>query len=189
MKILLIDNGTSYKPQLIHSLAGHDIQIQTYEPGIDFQWRGKDLVILSGGGGEGREANDIHEGGDLWYKDELQFILDSSLPILGICMGFELVCQAHGSKVTKLPRRILGQKEIMLRNRSSAVKNKIKQFKYHQWRIADVSSKHFEVKAASRSGIEIVKHKTRPIIATQFHPEIANGTFSMQSVLNTTHIV
>jgi|SRR5579859_2551226 len=182
MKILIVDNGTSYKEQLLQELAGHKVEIQLYKLGADFHYQDKDLIILSGGGGEGREANDLHENGELWYKDELQFILDSKVPIVGICMGFELVCQAYGSKVERLPRRIIGQKEMMLRQKNSSIKSKIKQFKYHNWRISGVSSKHFEVKAVSRSGIEIVKHKTRPIIATQFHPEITGGALNFSTL-------
>lgn len=184
MKILLVDNGTTYKEQLLQELAGHKVEIQTYKLGTDFHHQNKDLVILSGGGGEGREANDLHDSGELWYKDELQFILDSKVPIVGICMGFELICQAYGSKVEPLPRRIIGHKEMMLRRpKGSSVKQKIKQFKYHNWRIANVSSKQFEVKGISRSGIEIVRHKTKPIIATQFHPEIPGGKFGINDFL------
>lgn len=188
MKILLIDNNTTYKQNLINSLRGHEFEIQTYAPGLNFHYEGKDLVILSGGGGEGREANDRLPTGELWYTDELQFILESTVPILGICMGFELICHAYGSKVEKLPRRIIGHKEISLRKRNSVQKKIISQFKYHDWRIANTSSKHFEVKGVSRSGIEIVQHKTKPILATQFHPEIA-GSYNLQKLvqLATTH--
>ena len=59
MKILLIDNHTRHMADLMHSLKGHDVRLQKYQPGIKFQDKDVDLVILSGGGGEGKELRQL----------------------------------------------------------------------------------------------------------------------------------
>ncbi len=176
MSILLIDNNTLHLKELKSSLAGHVVEIRKYHPGLDLETSGKDLVILSGGGGEGKEANDHTSSGDLWYKDEIDFIRSCDKPLVGICMGFELICQAYGGRVEQLPKLISGFKQI------PAVG---KVFESHQWRVAKVPEKHFKVLARSKSGVELIKHKTRPIIASQFHPEIKGGQLALNELIAT----
>ncbi|HSX18446.1 MAG TPA: gamma-glutamyl-gamma-aminobutyrate hydrolase family protein [Candidatus Saccharimonadales bacterium] len=177
MKILLINNNTIHLPKLSNSLAGHELEAVEYMPGIKLDSSNKDLVILSGGGGEGREATDRHSGGDLWYKDEIEFILQSQTPILGICMGFELICHAYGSPVEKLSNSVIGLRDVKLPSGS-----KLKQFESHDWGILSVPSKELEVVADSETGIEIVKHRTRPLLGTQFHPELG-GSLELQRLI------
>jgi len=178
MKILLIDNSTELLQQISDGLKGHDVEIVHYRPGVKLSTRGKDLVILSGGGGAGRELYDLHHTGDLWYKDEIDFILDCDKPILGICMGFEIIAHAYGSKLQKLPKKIAGLKRIQT---GPAVY--IKQYKEHQWCIPTVSEEHFEILATSKTGVEMVRHKTKPILATQFHPEVAGGELNLEHLI------
>jgi carbamoylphosphate synthase small subunit len=40
------------------------------------------------------------------------------------------------------------------------------------------------VLAHSVTGIEMIKHRSRPIIATQFHPEVEGGTLKLQQLLS-----
>jgi GMP synthase-like glutamine amidotransferase len=88
MKILLVNNHTQHLEALSASLNGHDVEIQMYQPGIDFHDADKDMVILSGGGGEGLEIIDkVKNRSKLWYQDEMNFVRKTEKPILGICMG------------------------------------------------------------------------------------------------------
>lgn len=181
MKILVIDNNTKHLKELVGALTDHKLEVQKYKPGLNFHTAGKDLVILSGGGGEGREANDQTPSGCLWYQDETDFILNCKVPLVGICMGFELIAQAYGAKVEKLPRLIHGWRRIQYFKHSN--KNDLKQFESHRFSIKEAPAKHFITLAKSASGVELIKHKKRPIIASQFHPEVAGGTFSIKTLL------
>lgn len=183
MKILLINNNTRHLPKLHAGLVGHEVEVVNYAPGVEFNSANKDCVILSGGGGEGREATDRHNGGDLWYKDEIEFILQSQVPLLGICMGFELICHAYGSRVELLSKDIMGVRDVRL-----VSGEEIKQFESHGRGILCVPSRELEVVADSETGIEIVKHKTRQIIGTQFHPELG-GTLSLYELIKTPQIL
>jgi anthranilate/para-aminobenzoate synthase component II len=112
MKILLINNHTQHLSNLNQSLAGHQVEVQIYRPGLDFHAEDKDLVILSGGGGEGLEINDFIRRGKLWYQDEMDFILRTAKPIIGICMGFEVIARAHGSDIPKMDKLLERPMEI-----------------------------------------------------------------------------
>src|SRR4051794_15596803 len=110
MKILLINNNTKHLPALTHSLAGHNIEIQKYQPSLIFNDGDKDLVILSGGGGEGLEIDDKIGRHKLWYEDQMKFVQNTDKPVLGICMGFEVIVRAYGGKVLYRPKIIQGFK-------------------------------------------------------------------------------
>lgn len=60
-------------------------------------------------------------------------------------------------------------------------KNRLKQFESHRWAVTNMH-KDFEVLAESNTGIEVIKHKSKPIFATQFHPEVG-GTLPLKELL------
>lgn len=173
MNILLIDNNTIHKKALATALAGHNVEVQVYKPGIDFSEKGKDLVVLSGGGGEGQEIADRHTASKLWYQDQMDYVLSTQKPIIGICMGFEVIAKAFGGEVAQMDITYEGFKDIQLiKSGSSATKPRIiSQYNSHNWHVSKVSQKQLKILASSHTGIEIIQHRTRPIIATQFHPE------------------
>jgi GMP synthase-like glutamine amidotransferase len=188
MKILLVNNNTKHLEELTKALAGHELEIQEYKPGIWFHDVGKDLVILSGGGGEGREVHDFHKPSVLWYEDEMRFARTTDKPILGICMGFEVISAAFGAKITKMPKGIEGFAKVKttVKGRKKLKTRKLRQFEAHDWRVETVPRKHFDVLAKSKTGVEIIRHKNRPIIATQFHPEMPGGTLPLSVLSNIT---
>lgn len=189
MKILLVDNNTVHKKALAIALRGHEVEVQKYHPGLNFNDRGKDLIILSGGGGEGQEIADKHTTDKLWYEDEMEFVLSTHKPIVGICMGFEVIASAYGAKVAQMDKVYEGTKKISLvpRGVSALARQKIFQHNAHQWNVPSVPQKHFSVLAESATGIEIIRHKTRPIIATQFHPE-KPGSIRLDKLITTLNL-
>ncbi len=185
MKILLVNNHTQHLNSLNSELTGHEIETQMYRPGIKFHTDDKDLVILSGGGGEGLEINDEFKPGKLWYEDQMKFVLTCDKPVIGICMGFEVICRAYGAKVQRLDNLIQGFKEVKLNPDGTNYLNqkKLEQYESHEWHVPEVSSFCLDVLAQSETGVEIIRHKTRPIFATQFHPE-KGGTLNLRDLLN-----
>ncbi len=185
LKILVVNNQTQHLSALKKALAGHELEVITYKPGVIFNDADKDLVVLSGGGGEGLEIDDLYDGKKLWYEDEMNFVLSTKKPVLGICMGFEVIAKAHGSSITQMPELVEGF--LPVKSQSFGVEHfkssVLTQFESHRWRVEDVSLKHFEVMADSDTGIEMIRHKKRNIIATQFHPEVVGGTLQLAHLL------
>ena len=190
MKILLINNyqqgnETATYEALKLGLSGHEVQVQRYQPGLKFNDTNKDLVILSGGGGEGSEINDTYTKDKLWYEDQINFIHSTDRPILGICMGFEAIARAYGSDAREMDEYISGFKRLnpTKSGRMEFSKNNLDQYENHKWVIPSVSSKYFEVLAHSATGIEMIRHKTKNIVATQFHPE-KGGSLKLAQLLH-----
>ncbi len=181
MKILLINNNTRHFKSLQHSLGGHEVEVQLYKPNLDFHDQDKDLIILSGGGGEGLEIYDEHQAGQLWYEDQMDFVLRNQKPLIGICMGFEIICAAHGQKIHYTPVLTQGYKPVSLtkKGRKNTSTNSLTQFESHYWQVRS-APKNFEILAESPTGIEIIKKGN--IFATQFHPE-KGGTLSLPILL------
>jgi GMP synthase-like glutamine amidotransferase len=184
MKILLINNNTRHLKSLSQALAGHEVEIQMYKPGLQFNDAGKDLIVLSGGGGEGLEIDDTVKRGRLWYEDEMEFVLRNKKPLIGICMGFEVVCRAHGLNVPKMDKLLMEQ--TMLKTTKKGINTlgraRISQLEAHQWHVTK-APKGFDVLAESTTGIEIIKKGS--LIATQFHPE-KPGTLNLTNFITQT---
>jgi GMP synthase-like glutamine amidotransferase len=172
---------------LAQALAGHDLEIQTYQPGLKFHDAGKDLVILSGGGGEGLEIHDEYEPGKLWYDDEMKFIKETNKNVLGICMGFEVIARAFGAPITETGKGLIyGRESIQLSKEAKKLIDsmQLSQFEAHRWRVEDVPA-GFDVMATSDTGIELFKYDDgkKSIVASQFHPE-KGGTLSLNQLLS-----
>ncbi len=183
MKILLINNHTLHLHELNASLAGHQVEVQSYEPGLDFHEEGKDLIILSGGGGEGLEIDDFIQKGKLWYEDQMEFILRTKKPIMGICMGFEVIAKAFGRDVTFMGDLVEGQTDVKLSSKGEKLigVSSANQFESHSWQVTE-APKDFDTLGDSPLGVQIMKHRTRKILATQFHPE-KGGTLELKEIL------
>lgn len=181
MKILVVDNNTVHKNALATALSGYQVEFQKYQPGIVFNDWDKDLVILTGGGGEGQEISDLHKANHLWYEDEMNYVLGTDKPVVGICMGFEVISSAFGAAVEEMNSVVKGVKNISVTKDGQAIlkADSLKQLKAHKWHVNEAPS-GFKSLAMSDTGVEVMMHDNRPIIATQFHPEAPTGTFSLE---------
>jgi GMP synthase-like glutamine amidotransferase len=184
MKILLINNHTRHLESLNKSLSGHEVEVQMYHPGLQFNDKDKDLVILSGGGGEGLEIDDFIQRGKLWYQDEMEFIQRTTKPIIGICMGFEVIARAYGSDIPKMDKMLEGPTQIKTTGQGQRLLGspKLRQFEAHHWQLTK-PPKGFKVLAESQTGIEIIQKDN--ILATQFHPE-KGGTITLTNLIKQT---
>lgn len=182
MKILLINNHTVHLKNLTLALAGHEIETQMYKPGLEFNDAGKDLIILSGGGGEGLEIHDEYQPGRLWYDDEMKFVRAVDKPILGICMGFEVIARAFGAPITPAKGLVLSRENLQVAKGAEQMfgSKTLSQYEAHSWRVEDVPS-DFEVLATSKTGIEIFRYKN--LFATQFHPE-KGGSLELKTLVH-----
>lgn len=184
MKILVINNNTLHMENLMDNLHGHEVETVHYTPGTKLNHHDKDLILLSGGGGEGLEIHDKYRRGKLWYDDQMKFVKDCDKPLIGICMGFEVIAQAFGAPVKRKKDGLTHgyfKIDTTPAGRRLLDKDQLLQYKAHSWHVPE-PPKDFEVLATSPDGIEIIKHKTRPIIATQFHPE-KGGTLNLGQLL------
>lgn len=171
-EILVVNNNTKHLEPLLARLAMHyDIDVVDYRPGVVFN-KNVGMYLLSGGGGEGMEATDRQPDGSLWYEDEIRLIQETDKPLLGICMGHELICESYDAEVVQLPAPFIGWNNI-----STACHDLpplITQFNSQEWSVPSVPPSLIE-RARSPRGVEIVEAPDRPIVGVQFHPELGGS--------------
>jgi len=132
----------------------------------EFDW----LIVL--GGGMHVDSEKEHN----WLKEEKRFIKDwieSEKPILGICLGGQLIAQALGAKITKNTQREIGFQEV-LRNGTPhrALKSwpqSARVYQYHEdtFSLPPGAKNLLTSPACGNQAFAVDNH----ILGLQFHPE------------------
>lgn len=168
MKILLIDNHSKHREELIKLLKNEAIvetQEQLNNSDIDLY----DLVVLSGGSNTPSVFYNPSA-----YTKEIDFVKNTKSPVLGICLGSEIITKAFGGTLQDLGSTHRGEVLVTItdENLQDCIgSNYLRVYEAHEIITKDIP-KDFLVCAHSKHGIEIIKHKTKPIIGVQFHPEV-----------------
>lgn len=167
MNILIINNGTRVLHNFTRLLSDHNLEIRRHTDlhGVDL--KKYDALILTGSSNYSIE----------WYKEtyshEESIIKNANIPLLGICLGFELISDAFGVRPMRHSRRVMGVKKINIRHTDDIFHTLSRPLVYenHTYRTEAVPDS-FELLADSDAGIEAMKHKTKIIYGVQFHPEV-----------------
>jgi len=169
MKLLVVDHGTAYLEELKNLLVSHDVSVVPWREFSPEQALSFDALVFSGGRGYSI-VNHENE-----YQAELDYIKRANRPMIGICLGFELIAYAFGATIRHLKEKQKGHIPLEV-IRSHPVTDELDGamvYESHQWVITDVSKPLIGL-AVSRDGYEIVMHETKPIIGFQFHPEMSS---------------
>jgi len=168
MKILLIDNHSKHTKELIEQL-GHESIVLDYKK-IDLKTTSADdydAIILSGG-----NTSIINHENE--YSSEIELIKSSTKPVLGICLGFELIAKAFDEKLERLPVKTSGFINIRICDDDKVFDDLPVFFQAYQSHIYHVKElAHLKKLALSSTGIEAFKHSEKMIYGMQFHPEMS----------------
>lgn len=167
MRILVIDNGTRFLKQLRRLLHDHTVRVVARNRISSPVLRWADAVILSGG-----HLFSVM-GHERQYARELAIIQHCPKPIIGICLGFELIAHAFGAKLVRMRRKERGVLQLRFL-RSDPVFRALptaRVFESHRWVVGQVVSPLVAL-AWSRDGVEAIKHRRLPLYGFQFHPEM-----------------
>ncbi|MRX27091.1 aminodeoxychorismate/anthranilate synthase component II [Kangiella sp. HZ709] len=170
MKVLLIDNYDSFIYNLRYELNAQDIEVKVCRNDIDYsQMRSlvlkHDAIIISPGPSNPENAGHC-----------LQLVKDfyDKKPILGICLGHQVIAQAMDASITHAKKTIHGKSSLIDLLDSalfSGLGNNISVARYHSL-IAKNIPKELTVTATSEVGeVMAIEHKDYPIFGLQFHPE------------------
>ncbi len=167
MKILLIDNGTSYLSQLKNLLSGHMFRVVKYSEINTINSEDFDSIILSGGHSFSVRGNENR------LQKEFDLVKNSIKPIFGICFGFEIIAHTLGAKLELMQNKEYGILTIQVVESDKIFLNipNFKVFENHRW-IVKEPVEGMQVLARSKDGIEAFKIRAKPIYAVQFHPKM-----------------
>ncbi len=167
--ILVINCGSSktYKFKEIAQKLGFSAEIQKKDnlPNIIFERYSK--IIISGGPTLLTQDKE-------YYKD-FAFVKTYSKPILGVCLGHQIIGLQFGAKIYSY-KPVSKDVEIDVLKRNDIFKGLSEKpiFREDHREYIDLPE-DFLLLAKSNTCInEAMKHKIKPIYGLQFHPEISN---------------
>ena len=107
-------------------------------------------------------------------------LFELGLPILGICYGAQLMIQQRGGKVEKAEKREFGKADLSIHFTGGIFAGLETIPVHHQvWMShgdrVEVAPEGFEATAtSSHSPFAALRHKEKPFVAVQFHPEVVH---------------
>jgi GMP synthase (glutamine-hydrolysing) len=108
------------------------------------------------------------------FKRESEAILESKVPVLGVCFGHQMMARAFGAEVVKDGKHVLEMVETKVLEEDPIFKGLPKSMMLLESRHEVVRSlpEGFRLLARSAtSEIASMKHENRPLYGVQFHPE------------------
>jgi GMP synthase (glutamine-hydrolysing) len=124
------------------------------------------------------------------YLEKVDILLKSTLPILGICFGHQIIGMHFGANISKGEER-RGDEEIeILRTSQLFTDINTKLIVQQEAHLEEITLPNEFVLIATSKGTnnEAMEHKNRPIWGTQFHPEVSGeiGQKIIKNFLETT---
>ena len=171
MKILLIDNYDSFTFNLFHYLSALKADVEVYrndkitEKEI-IKNKYNRIVISPGPGNPNQSGNCLKIVKKLYKK----------IPILGVCLGHQIIGQVFGSKIIQAKKLMHGKTSKINSNRIGILKSLPKIFEATRYHSLIIDKKtlpnNLEITAQTKDGIIMgIMHKKYNIHGVQFHPE------------------
>ena len=184
MKIILIDNYDSFTFNLYHYISslGVNVDVIRNDEITDKQImksKYNRIVISPGPGNPNQSGNCIKIVKSLYKK----------IPILGVCLGHQIIGQVFGSKVIQAKKPMHGKTSLIKSKKIGILKNLPSKFvatRYHSLIIDKKTlSNELEITAETNDGIIMgIKHKEYNIHGVQFHPESIKTTIGIKILKN-----
>ena len=171
IKILLIDNYDSFTFNLYHYLSSLKTDVEVFRndkisTNEILRKKYKKIVISPGPGNPNQSGNCINIVKSLYKK----------IPILGVCLGHQIIGQVFGSKIIQAKKIMHGKTSIIKSKKIGILTDiplKFEATRYHRLIIDKKTlSKDLEITAETNDGIIMgIQHKKYNIHGVQFHPE------------------
>ena len=171
MKVLLIDNYDSFTYNLYHYLSSLKCKVEVYRNDkikVDKIKKNKyQKIVISPGPGNPDQAGFCLKIVKYFYK---------TIPILGVCLGHQIIGQVFGSKIVGT-KKIMHGKTSLIKHSGlgifQGIKREISATRYHSLIIdRKTLSKELIITAETKDKIIMgIMHKKYNVHGVQFHPE------------------
>jgi len=182
-KILVVDNHDSFVfniVQYLDELGATTVVVKNEEIDPDFCKNFAGVVISPGPGNPQNAGVSI---------DAVKYCDDAGIPILGICLGLQVIGAAFGAKISSAPELLHGRTSEIVHNGTDLFKDIPNNFiatRYHSLAIEpDSMPEVLQVTASSSDGTVMgISHRTKNIVGVQFHPEAVLTEFGYELLAN-----
>ena len=171
MKIILIDNYDSFTFNLYHYVSSLGVTVDVIRndkitPQQIIKNKYDKIIISPGPGNPNQSGNCIKIVKALYRK----------IPILGVCLGHQIIGQVFGSKIIQAKKLMHGKTSVIKSKKIGILKNLPSEFEATRYHSLIVDKKtlsdQLEITAETKDGIIMgIMHKEYNIHGVQFHPE------------------
>ncbi len=183
MKIILIDNYDSFTFNLYHYLSAYshvDVVRNDKIDTIEILKKKYNKIVISPGPGNPNQAGNCLKIVKKLYK---------KIPILGVCLGHQIIGQVFGSKIVQAKKLVHGKTSTIISKKKGILKNLPKKFeatRYHSLIVDKKTlSKKLMITAETRDGVIMgIQHNIYNIHGVQFHPESIKTKYGLKILKN-----
>ena len=166
MTILVINNKGQYNHRIQRTLQYLKIPSQLVSNTLSIEEiQEKNPIGLILGGGPSIDGAGNSE----------EYIKHFDIPILGICLGHQLIAKTYGGEVTTADTESYAQVKININNDETLFKGlapEMDVWSSHKDEVKTIPDE-FEILASSNlCDVESFKHKDKDVYGIQFHPEV-----------------
>jgi anthranilate synthase component 2 len=171
MKILLIDNYDSFTYNLYHYLSSLKCNVEVYRNNkitIDQIKRKKfDKIVVSPGPGYPKDSG---------YCPKIIKFFAPKIPILGVCLGHQIIGQIFGSKIIHAKKIMHGKLSLIKNKNKGILKGLNKTFEATRYHSLIIDKKNLGenliITAETINKVIMgIMHKEYNVHGVQFHPE------------------
>jgi len=170
MTLLLVDNFDSFSFNLYQMMGAIYPRIEVVRNNgttvSEIEAAGFAGIILSPGPGTPDESG---------VCLDIVHALSGSLPILGVCLGHQAICQVQGARIVRAEVPVHGKASEITHDGCGLFEGLSSPFtagRYHSLVVEPSSLPDcFDVSAQAGNEIMAVRHRTQPTFGVQFHPE------------------
>ena len=164
-RVAVVDTGVKWN--ILRQLVEHGSEVEVLPWNYDFSKVDASGWLLSNGPGDPLKTGDL--------KDRVASLLKGDRPILGICLGHQLLALAAGATTSRMPYghrshnqpvQLVGTRKgfITSQNHGFMVDTESLPADWMPWFVN-----------ANDQTIEGIRHVSKPFRSVQFHPEAAGG--------------
>ena len=173
-KVLMVDCGM--KNNIIRCLLKHDVTVTLVPWNYDFRGADYDGLFVSNGPGNPALLLPVIE--------HLKYALKEDRPIMGICLGHQLMALASGAQTYKMKygHRGHNQPVIVPGTQKCFITSQNHGFAVDPATLpSDWEVMFTNLNDGTNEGI---RHRTKPFFSTQFHPEASSGPVDTENLFS-----
>jgi GMP synthase (glutamine-hydrolysing) len=170
-KVLVVDFGAQYAQLIARRVREQNVycEIVRHDVGAEqIRLRNPRGLILSGG------PSSVYEDGAPRCDPR---IFELGIPVLGICYGMQLACDALGGRVENAPAREFGRARVSVNRESelfAGLPREMDVWMSHGDQVSQLSDVFVPLARTRTCPYAAVKHRKLPVYGLQFHPEVTH---------------